>query len=91
MSMKNLICQTTFTVGSWKLSRNIELSENANNIVNEVISTTQGLRQEYYQDTSHTDEACFHYPTQTGDRVIIPGQCDDNIPAVASFDVARVR
>ncbi|KAJ8723730.1 hypothetical protein PYW07_007710 [Mythimna separata] len=79
----------TRRVGSWKLSRNTGLSEGAKQEVDRVISITQGLRQEYYQETSHSDQACFHYPEQTGDRVIIPGQCDTDIPAVESFNVAR--
>ncbi|KAJ8714188.1 hypothetical protein PYW08_007808 [Mythimna loreyi] len=79
----------TRRVGSWKLSRNTGLSESAKQEVDRVIDITQGLKQNYYQETSHSDQACFHYPEQTGDKVIIPGQCDTDISAVESFNVAR--
>nr|AEA76321.1 polycalin [Mamestra configurata] len=78
-------------VGSWKLRRSlVELSEAANNAINTVISTTQGLREEYYQDTAQTSNACFYYPVQAdAEKVIIPGVCDTAISGPADFNVTR--
>lgn len=55
-------------VFSWKLSRTPALTPAANTIINNIISNTQGLLEEYYLPTSQTVEGCFYVP------VPVPGQ-----------------
>nr|QNT08914.1 polycalin [Spodoptera littoralis] len=76
-------------VGSWKLSRSGTLSPQDNDVINEVVSSTQGLINKYYLHTDRSDEACFHYPDPSESEVILPGQCDESISGVSSFDMER--
>ncbi|KAF9816947.1 hypothetical protein SFRURICE_016828 [Spodoptera frugiperda] len=76
-------------VGSWKLSRSGTLSPQDTEFIDEVIDNTQGLRNNYYLDTDQSDEACFHYPEPSESEVILPGQCDETISGVASFDMEQ--
>ncbi|CAH1637876.1 unnamed protein product [Spodoptera littoralis] len=75
-------------VGSWKLSRTGILSIQDNAAIDAVVSRTQGLLEDYYQITEQNVEMCFQYPDiAQNDDIIIPGQCDQTISGVASFDV----
>ncbi|XP_022817976.1 uncharacterized protein LOC111350579 [Spodoptera litura] len=76
-------------VGSWKLSRSGTLSSQDNDAINEVVSSTQGLINKYYLHTDQSDEACFHYPDPSESEVILPGQCDESISGVSSFDMEQ--
>lgn len=54
----------------------------ANNVV---------LDNRYYQNIDQSDSACFYLPDiPLGQPVVLPGQCNQNIPVVQNFDVARV-
>lgn len=48
------------------------------------------LRDEYYEVVDQSDEACFFLPEVTGDVVIFPGVCDQDIPVVQDFRAADV-
>nr|XP_049704849.1 uncharacterized protein LOC110376413 isoform X13 [Helicoverpa armigera] len=78
-------------VGSWKLSRTGTLSPTALTIMDDVISDTQGLNQNYYQETSQTDDSCFYYPEPVidglGTSILLPGSCDTSIKGVENFNV----
>ncbi|XP_047033930.1 uncharacterized protein LOC124640271 isoform X1 [Helicoverpa zea] len=78
-------------VGSWKLSRTGTLSPTALDIMDDVISDTQGLNQTYYQETSQTDDSCFYYPEPVidglGTSILLPGSCDTSIKGVENFNV----
>ncbi|KAJ2953455.1 hypothetical protein O0L34_g1049 [Tuta absoluta] len=75
------------TVSSWKLSRDRTLSNAANQAMNQVISETQGLLEEYYVSTSQSDEDCFYIPEPNPDAaVLFRGQCE-NITGVANFNI----
>uniref|UniRef100_A0A2A4JTG0 Lipocalin/cytosolic fatty-acid binding domain-containing protein n=1 Tax=Heliothis virescens TaxID=7102 RepID=A0A2A4JTG0_HELVI len=76
-------------VGSWKLSRSTVLSQQAINVMNTVIANTPGLREEYYQPTSQSAEACFYYPDGLTDgEVRLPGQCNETITGVTAFTLS---
>nr|QLC28933.1 apolipoprotein [Spodoptera frugiperda] len=80
----------TRRVGSWKLSRSGKLSTQDNAAIDAVVSTTQGLKEMYYQATDQSTETCFYYPNiALNDDIIIPGQCDQTISGVPSFDVDK--
>uniref|UniRef100_A0A2A4JVA8 Lipocalin/cytosolic fatty-acid binding domain-containing protein n=1 Tax=Heliothis virescens TaxID=7102 RepID=A0A2A4JVA8_HELVI len=78
-------------VGSWKLSRTDILSQNALDVIDDVINNTEGLNQTYYLDTSQTDDSCFYYPDPVSDglsqSIILPGNCDTSIRGVDSFNI----
>ncbi|XP_045502727.1 uncharacterized protein LOC123699752 [Colias croceus] len=77
-------------VYSWKLSRTKNLTQTANNAMNNVINNINVLDERYYQSTNQTDAGCFHLPEfAAGQKVVLPGQCDENIPVVAKFDVEK--
>lgn len=54
------------------------------------IEANQVLRAEVYLSVDQSDSACFHYPEQSGQQVIIPGQCNDDIPVQQNFDAVEV-
>nr|CAB3508325.1 unnamed protein product [Spodoptera littoralis] len=75
-------------VGSWKLSRSGTLSPEDITAIDEVVSRTQGLNEDYYQNTDQTEETCFRYPNITlNDDIIIPGQCDQTISGIPDFNL----
>ncbi|CAG5005077.1 unnamed protein product [Parnassius apollo] len=76
-------------VSSWKLSRTQTLSNEANNVMNNIISNTQGLLEEYYITSDQSDEACFYIPEVIPDQApVFTGQCE-NITGVQGFDIQR--
>ncbi|CAH4038096.1 unnamed protein product [Pieris brassicae] len=76
-------------VGSWKLRRGKMLSQEAEAIMDDVISNTEGLIQRNYKSTSQTEDACFYIPE--ADRNTPPvfrGQCQD-VKGVEGFDIEK--
>ncbi|GBP17935.1 Apolipoprotein D [Eumeta japonica] len=78
-------------VYSWKLSRDRSgLNSEANQAINEVISSIQVLADQYYEDTDQSDDACFFLPdVPAGEPVIIDGPCDPTIPVMENFNPIR--
>ncbi|CAK1589995.1 unnamed protein product [Parnassius mnemosyne] len=77
-------------VSSWKLSRTRTLSNQANNIMNNIISNTRGLLEEYYITSDQSDETCFYVPEVIPDQApVFRGQCED-ITGVQGFDIQKV-
>ncbi|XP_047512186.1 uncharacterized protein LOC125054377 isoform X2 [Pieris napi] len=76
-------------VWSAKLSKTRELSEDAQNVISQYMESNRVLEEKFYFSVDQSDSVCFHYPETTGDRTIIPGQCDDSIPVETSFDAAQ--
>ncbi|XP_013135715.1 PREDICTED: uncharacterized protein LOC106101136 [Papilio polytes] len=76
-------------VWSAKHSKSRQLTQAAQNAMAPVIAFNRVLYPQFYLPVNQTDNACFHYPVQTGRQVILPGQCDLNIPAVMNFDPAQ--
>ncbi|XP_061721996.1 uncharacterized protein LOC133528577 [Cydia pomonella] len=74
-------------VWSAKHSKQRELTEAAKNAMEPIIEANQVLYPQFYLTVDQSDDACFHYPEPTGEKVILRGQCDDNIPTVQDFDV----
>lgn len=74
-------------VWSAKHSRVRSLSDAAQNAMTPVIESNRVLYPQFYLTVDQTDNTCFHYPTITIGEVIIPGQCDNNIPVVTSFNI----
>nr|ACB54951.1 polycalin [Helicoverpa armigera] len=75
-------------VGSWKLSRTPTLTAQAISNINNVIAATQGLKEEYYQSTSQSNEACFYYPTgPTENEIRLPFTCDTSLSGIPSFNL----
>lgn len=78
-------------MSSWKLSRNRELSDFANAAIDNIIANTQGLLQEYYIQTSQTDEDCFYLPEiNESEPMIFRGQCEDVI-GIQELNMEEVR
>ncbi|CAG9565650.1 unnamed protein product [Danaus chrysippus] len=76
-------------VWSAKHSKDRQLTPEAESAMASIINSTDTLVQQFYIPVSQSDEACFHYPEQSGDQIILPGQCDPNIPVVQNFDAAK--
>ncbi|XP_047994051.1 uncharacterized protein LOC125232436 [Leguminivora glycinivorella] len=74
-------------VWSAKHSKQQELSESAKTALEPIIEANKVLYPQFYLPVDQSDDACFHYPEPTGQKVILRGQCDDNIPTVRDFDV----
>ncbi|CAK1550413.1 unnamed protein product [Leptosia nina] len=75
---------------SWKLSRTNTLPNQANTNINAIINRVDALNENYYQNADQSDSACFYLPEfQPNQPVIFPGQCSQNIFAVANFDLHR--
>lgn len=56
-----------------------------------VISSTQGLLQDYYTVTDQSLEACFYVPEAVPNQEVrLRGTCD-GITGQANFDLQRVR
>ncbi|KAI5642834.1 lipocalin / cytosolic fatty-acid binding protein family domain-containing protein [Phthorimaea operculella] len=74
-------------VSSWKLSRDRNLTNAANQAMDQVINATQGLRPDYYVPTSQSDEDCFYIPEPNPDAaVLFRGRCE-NITGITNFNV----
>ncbi|XP_064293123.1 uncharacterized protein LOC128682706 [Plodia interpunctella] len=67
-------------------SRIEEFPAAAQTAMDAVISENQVLYPQFYSTTSQTANACFHYPEQDGQQVILPGQCDDFITNEQNFN-----
>nr|WFP52431.1 polycalin [Plutella xylostella] len=54
------------------------------------IAANEVLAESLFEKVSQTDDSCFYYPPQeyVQDQVILPGQCDEDIPVVQNFDAA---
>ncbi|XP_068619407.1 uncharacterized protein [Battus philenor] len=76
-------------VWSAKHSKSRQLSAAAQNIMAPIIANNSVLYPQFYQTVDQSDNACFHYPEQTGRQVILPGQCDLNIPVLRNFDATE--
>ncbi|CAH2044979.1 unnamed protein product, partial [Iphiclides podalirius] len=76
-------------VWSAKHSKSRELTQAAQNAMAPIVAANRVLYPQFYQSVDQSDSACFHYPEQTGRQVILPGQCDANIPVVQNFDAAQ--
>ncbi|XP_047536967.1 uncharacterized protein LOC125070976 isoform X1 [Vanessa atalanta] len=84
------INNTNKQVYSWKLSRaQSGLSTNANNRINQIVSTTRELFENYYDETDQTLSGCFYYPvfTEPPANIELLGPCDQTIRAKANFNV----
>lgn len=59
--------------------------------INDAIADIPVLGNQYYEDTSQTDESCFFLPVLgPTDPVVFVGQCDANIAVIQDFDPTRV-
>ncbi|KPI92172.1 Apolipoprotein D [Papilio xuthus] len=76
-------------VWSAKHSKSRQLTQAAQNAMAPIITNNRVLYPQFYLPVNQSDNACFHYPVQTGRQIILPGQCDMNIPAVMNFDAAQ--
>ncbi|XP_045453252.1 uncharacterized protein LOC123662453 [Melitaea cinxia] len=76
-------------IWSAKYSKTRELSASAQNAMSSVIQATETLEPQFYLPANLSDEACFYYPEQTGNQIILPGQCDTNITVVQNFNPAE--
>lgn len=79
------------SVWSAKHSKSRQLTTAAQEAMAPYIAANQVLRTDFYLPVDQSDSACFHYPEQSGQQIIIPGQCDDNIPVQQNFDAVEVR
>lgn len=87
----SILINNLFAVYSWKLSRTKQLSTNANNLINSIIANIPVLQPQYYIQRDQSPEGCFYFPEpQPGVVVEFPGQCDNNIQAVANFNLTAV-
>lgn len=60
--------------------------------MNTTINNLLGINASDLESVSHTDTTCYVLPViQSGQPIILTGQCDANIPVVQNFDVPRVR
>ncbi|CAG4957190.1 unnamed protein product [Colias eurytheme] len=76
-------------VWSAKHSKTRVLTPDAQNAMSDIIANRRVLDQQLYLSVDQTDAVCFHYPELTGNQVILPGQCDQNIPVEMRFDPAQ--
>lgn len=80
-----------FAVSSWKLSRTKQLTAAATTAINTAMNTIDVLDQQYYVPVDQSTEGCFYFPEpELGKLVVFPGQCDENIAAVANFNLNQV-
>ncbi|GBP17934.1 hypothetical protein EVAR_7927_1 [Eumeta japonica] len=77
-------------VWSAKHSKVRELNANAVAAINETMEQHNVLVNSLYVPVDQSVSACFHYPDQTTDEIILPGQCDTNIPVLSSVDNLRI-
>ncbi|XP_013192152.2 uncharacterized protein LOC106136222 [Amyelois transitella] len=68
-----------YRVSSWKLSRDSSINSNINATINSVMSDIRVLDQSYFITWGHSEEECFFYPPLTDGRVVLDGQCEDDI------------
>ncbi|OWR44741.1 chlorophyllide A binding protein precursor, partial [Danaus plexippus plexippus] len=76
-------------VWSAKHSKDRQLTPEAELAMASLINNTKALEPQFYIPVNQSDEACFHYPEQSGDQIILPGQCDPNIPVMQNFDAVK--
>ncbi|CAK1550414.1 unnamed protein product [Leptosia nina] len=76
-------------VWSAKYSRTRELTQHAQSIIDSYMNNNRVLEPKFYFLVDQSDSVCFHYPEISGDQVILPGQCDTNIPVKKQFDPAQ--
>ncbi|XP_022123845.2 uncharacterized protein LOC110999209 [Pieris rapae] len=77
----------TKQVGTWKLSRNRQLSETAHNAINSTMSTIRELDQRFFITRNHTEAGCFYHRDQSQTSVVFSGRCDTTVPAVPNFNL----
>ncbi|XP_045533466.1 uncharacterized protein LOC123720757 isoform X2 [Pieris brassicae] len=77
----------TKQVGTWKLSRNRQLSETALSVINSTMSTIRELDQRFFIKRNHTEAGCFYHRDQSQTSVIFSGRCDTTISAVPNFNL----
>ncbi|CAH4038097.1 unnamed protein product [Pieris brassicae] len=77
----------TKQVGTWKLSRNRQLSETALSVINSTMSTIKELDQRFFIKRNHTEAGCFYHRDQSQTSVIFSGRCDTTISAVPNFNL----
>lgn len=59
--------------------------------MNNLIADTQGLLQDYYLQTSQTDEDCFYIPELDETQpMVFRGQCAD-VTGMQGFNMQQVR
>ncbi|KAL4702780.1 hypothetical protein ACJJTC_002320 [Scirpophaga incertulas] len=74
-------------VWSTKQSRSRSLAQTAQDTLTEVINDNKLLYAHLYQPVSQADDDCFYYPERQGQRIILPGRCDSNIPVQTNFNI----
>ncbi|XP_075983119.1 uncharacterized protein LOC142981240 isoform X2 [Anticarsia gemmatalis] len=74
-------------VWSAKHSKARSLTAAAQTAMAPLIENNRVLYSQFYLPVDQSDETCFHYPPQGPGPIIIPGQCDENIPVVQSFNI----
>ncbi|XP_052744153.1 uncharacterized protein LOC112046433 [Bicyclus anynana] len=87
-SCENIDSQS-MRVWSAKYSKSRQLTPAAREAIDQYINSTRTLETQFYQVVDQSDSVCFHYPEPTGNQIIIPGQCDLNIPVEQNFDVSE--
>ncbi|CAH0690320.1 unnamed protein product [Spodoptera exigua] len=79
-------------VSAWKLSKEKFLSSDDETAISNAMADIKVLDQRYFVSRDQSPEGCFYFPDpQPGVPVVFPGQCDDNIAAVSSFDINNGR
>ncbi|XP_059047399.1 uncharacterized protein LOC131842848 [Achroia grisella] len=68
-------------------NRTVELPAEVQTAIEEFIEENEVLYPKFYLDVDQSDNACFHYPEQSGQQIILPGQCDENIPVQQNFEI----
>ncbi|XP_041970035.1 uncharacterized protein LOC121726651 [Aricia agestis] len=88
-SCENIPDSEYMRVWSAKHSKARSLTQAAQYSMAPLIAANRVLEPHFYLAVNQSDDACFHYPEQSGDQVILPGQCDENIPVQQQFDPAQ--
>ncbi|CAH2211561.1 jg11476 [Pararge aegeria aegeria] len=88
LNIVKLLKKLFFTVWSWKLGREKQLTNAAVTAINRVIANVPVLDDRYYETRDHSNQGCFYYPEpEAGKPVVFPGQCDPGIQAAANFNM----
>lgn len=87
------LLQYLFVVYIWQFGRQTTYpNEMIPALMNTTINNLLGINASDLESVSHTDTTCYVLPViQSGQPIILTGQCDANIPVVQNFDVPRVR
>lgn len=68
------------------------MSTTANSDINNAMANIDVLSNVYFEPVDQSDNACFYFPDLApGEAVILPGQCDDDLPVVRNFEADKVR